>query len=614
MWFELQDYAGTTIATWGDESHAGDEGLEVVLEERKYGLVVHDADPEDVYSLKVGDEELGIEQKRYQPTVCNFLQDVYFESANGRSTLSIGICLKDGSLRELSTREFYVLPSKIGRENYSRMVADLQAVCRSLVNDLVGKSRHSMQWKNRLRSRVCRSREEDFRSVEKTWHDLLPLLDEIESSPARIVGGRPVLMACDRNRSMRNLRVMMKRGIDPRSPVAGRKCRLMRVALSEDTQEHRMIKGFLSVLSARLQKCREGLAGEISAIKGDKPFRFRRNSDGTPSLYETEDLPRLEKLGNYAKLVSRLQQEIAARMASDFWSGIGKSSDLPGIGQFGENKYYIHVAGIILAYLRNGFNYLPETGDDFTTKKTSRLYEQWLIVQIVSAFEACGLEIDTWDSVVQKSIDRQFGFDFKRNTCFSSRLSDDYEVCVRYEPWILPRDMITDHQEETLCHGGHADSFLSPDCVIELRQHVLGQQQTVYAVVLDAKYSRSPSPRMRESVSKYRRIRSSVGGCGVQVARQTWVVFIGPDNQNPGIYIDDEALTFLATEGPVDAESFESSGEYELIHGDIIVRPTTDMRGGTSTDTRGVALNEVVLDFIKGTLSYFRKIVVERRG
>ncbi len=136
-------------------------------------------------------------------------------------------------------------------------------------------------------------------------------------------------------------------------------------------------------------------------------------------------------------------------------------------------------------------------------------------------------------------------------------------------------------------------------------------------VALDAKYSRKPGTDMRSNVSKYAKIRSNDGRRGRQVTRQVWLVYPGGEETSQGVFVDDKAMEFLPSFGPVYADSNDSVEFDELITGDIVIRPNDldEMHGDLGTegkgDSRGIVLHKPVLDFVRGTLDYFRKRINE---
>ncbi|MBO5940517.1 MAG: hypothetical protein J6R18_04915 [Kiritimatiellae bacterium] len=612
MRFEVSGSDNIPIAAWSGIRY--ESSVVTVLELGKYGLVMYDAEPDSCYFLKVGEERIGVECRDFANCHC-FDRADYFESAYGRTVLSVMRECDDGATEIVTECEFYVVPSKIGNDNYKRMVADLQKVCQSLINDLIGKSRHGQDWNSAFRPFAFRSREEELTAIARTWTELAPRIEDISIAPISNAKLCRVMSSTGRNRSYRGVSAMMKLGIDPRNPNPGRMCPTFRIQESMNVSEHRLIKGFLQFVLLRLEQCRNGLDKDIQQIESDKRFRSRSAAPGERSLYEQEDIPRLSKLRNRSRDVEDLKGEIQKMLSADFWRGVPAELEYPEPQQFAEGICYIEIANIILRYLKNGFNTGDTYGDGFMTKKTSRMYEQWVLIQIVTALERCGLEIETWDTVIRRCVNSQFGLDFKKNTRFLAKLHGRYSVLVRYEPWILPRAMLAEHGEETLCHFGPQDSFWNPDFTIELLRRESDCFKTVYAIALDAKYSRRPSEEMRRGVLKYAKIRSVDGQHGHQVARQVWLVYPGGEAAVQGVFTDDDSIEFLPSFGPVYADSDDRVDFCEYVSGDVVVSPV--VAGGNPSEgevqapgnTKTVDVLPPIMDFIKGSLSYFRDYI-----
>ena len=610
MWFELQGPDNRPVVQWNGGKFGGE--TPIVSERGMFGLVVHDAPPDMRYALVVGEERIDAECRVFS-SCCELTKGMYFESAYAKTALAV-MRQKDGGVEEkVAECEFYVLPSKIGHENYQRMVCDLQGICRSLIIDLIGKSRHGQDWDDALPPILFRSREEELTAIRRTWSELTPLIEEISVDPASRTVLRRTFAAVGRNRSYRGIPAMMKKGIDPRNASPGRKCPVLRMSETVDIPEHRLIKGFMSFLLLRLKKCNAGVNGDISGIESEKKYRDRSPDQGEPSLFELEDLPRLKKLRRHARTIDELYGDVQERLSSDFWCDVPEEVEYPVPSQFSESVCYIGIANIILRYLKNSLNTGETVGEDFMTKKTSRMYEQWVLIQLVSAMERCGLDIETWDSVIRRSLNKQFGLDFKKNTRFFAKLDGLYSVLLRYEPWILPHNMLSMHEEETLCHFESNDSFWNPDFMIELVKRENGGLKTVYAVALDAKYSRMPGTDMRNSVSKYARIRSNDKRRGKQVTRQVWLIYPGDESMTQGVFVDDNAMDFLPSFGPVYSDSTEKVDFSDLITGDIVLRPndSVEIEGGVDGNSRGIIPRKAILDFVRGTLDYFRQYVRE---
>ena len=137
MMFELQGPDNRLVVQWGGGKFCGE--MPIVSEEDMFGLVIHNATPGSQYVIDVGEERIDAEC-RWFASACELEKGPYFESAYAKTVLAVMRRGEDRIVEKVAECEVYVLPSKIGHENYQQMVGDLQMVCRSLINDLIGKS------------------------------------------------------------------------------------------------------------------------------------------------------------------------------------------------------------------------------------------------------------------------------------------------------------------------------------------------------------------------------------------------------------------------------------------------------------------------------------------
>ena len=587
-----------------DESRFWDEGGgdgpsdEPVFEDRWYSVALFEYDRAGEYRVFVGDEEQHLETREFSNSL-EFERGVYFESASGATELSV-VHAKDGRSETVFKASLYVVPSKIGWANYKGMVADLQSVCRALVTDVTGKSTAGMG----APSRAWRTLEEELVAVSGACRRLKPILAEIERAPKSVMVIRKRIVHAGRARSRRAVAAMMKRGIDPTADGSeSRLCAVGRLAESRDIPEHRLLKAFLKLLRARLGSCRAGLAADVGRLEAERRYRSRTSVAGERSLYETEDLPRIRRLRERDAEAEGVQRWLDGELGGGFWSGVGESVFAPESTQFAENDYYLVAANIVLRYLRDLSHWGGTFGSGFRAKKSSRMYEQWVLVQLVAAFAECGLRVASWDEVVGRSVRGSFGFDFARNTTLSAPFGDGWGVSIRYEPWILPKDAAWRFPSESLCHFGGGN--WSPDIVVELKDP---SGRTRYAVAMDAKYSRRPTREMRESVLKYARIRTTEGRFGRRVARQVWLVYPGDGGRRRAFWLDDEAMYFSARSGVSYRDVDVPVEPAEQVFGELVAMPSE--RGGETAAPSeiGVRPKKAFLDFASGTLAYFRSL------
>ncbi len=569
-----------------------------VFEDRWYSLALYEYARAGVYKVFVGDEELKLASREFS-NFLEFERGVYFESASGATELSV-VYVKDGQETTVFKAALYVVPSKIGWSNYKGMVADLQSVCRALVTDIRGKSAAGGA---ATVGRAWRTLEEELLAVSSACRRLKPIVAEIQRAPKSAMVVRPTIVPAGRARSRRAVAAMMKRGIDPTAEGAeARLCAVGRLAESRDIPEHRLLKAFLKLMRARLASCRAGLEADVRRLEAERKYRSRTSVAGESSLYETEDLPRIRRLKERDAAAEGVQRWLDGELGGGFWAGVGEAVFAPESTQFAENDYYLEAANIVLRYLRDLSHWGGTFGSPFRAKKNSRLYEQWVLVQLVSAFAACGLDITSWDEVLGRSFGASFGIDFARNTTFSAPFGDGYEVVIRYEPWILPKEATWKFPGESLCHFGGGN--WSPDIVVELRD---GSGRALYALALDAKYSRRPTREMRESVLKYARIRTTDGRFGRRIARQVWLVYPGDGSRRRTFWLDDEAMYFSAHAGVSYRDTNIPIESIEQVFGELMALPS-EKADSAAASSAGLCPKTAFLDFASGTLAYFHHL------
>lgn len=592
---------------WYSDAPLAPDDVAPVFEDRWYSLLLADYDGTKTYCVKIGDETQKLQVHEFSNTL-EFSKGVYFESASGPTDLVLCETSEDGKEDRVVFRTtLYVVPSKIGWGNYKSMVQDLQAVCHALVTDIRGKSSKAVG-RGRGLGRAWRTHEEELDAVCGAIRRLRPLVREIRRSPKTSMQTVYGFARVDGCRSPKGVGTMMKRGIDPRQDTGSRRCRIGRVAESRDIAEHRLLKAFLKLVLMRVANCRAGLASEVRRLEAEGKYRTRTSRAGEQSLFESEDLPRIRRYRERDELAANVQGWLEAELADEFWADVREEVFSPESTQFAENEYYLQSADIILKYLRDTSHWGGTFASGMMTKKSSRMYEQWVLVQLVAAFERAGVAMTSWDEIMARSVDRQFGFDLGRNTQFRAQLSPGYELVIRYEPWIVPKEDRAQHPEETLCHFGKSSARWNPDIVIELVGVSGSARKTVYAIALDAKYSKRPTVEMRNNILKYARIRTTDGRYGRRVARQVWLVYPGLENRRRPFFIDDEAMCFSSASGVMYRDTNDTVEPAEQVFGEIVAIPGERSDGEETPTDIGVSPRDVFVDFASGTLAYLRSL------
>ena len=72
-------------------------------------------------------------------------------------------------------------------------------------------------------------------------------------------------------------------------------------------------------------------------------------------------------------------------LQNDFWQSISRFRQSSCTMQFSEGVAYRTAVNIIFQYLHNGYHQNPLFGSNFMTKKSSHIFEQWVLTQLVTS-------------------------------------------------------------------------------------------------------------------------------------------------------------------------------------------------------------------------------------
>ena len=250
----------------------------------------------------------------------------------------------------------------------------------------------------------------------------------------------------------------------------------------------------------------------------------------------------------------------------------------------------IQLKSLILNFINNGAVWIPDSGEDAVVKMTSRMYENWVFMRLVEAFRKLGLDFVAWEQMLGSEGESRFKIDFYRGLGFAAQLTARKWLLIRYEPWILPRNKASE-KKETVFRGGEVEVPWSPDILIECLLEHNGIYQTIYAIVIDCKYTRKIKGHHWDAVSKYLEIRSM--GTKRQVVKQLWIAYPG---DNATITCEDPALSF--------SKEVPTCGVQESIIGKIHALPC-----GSEFENAGSgisAISDVFNLFASGTARFLR--------
>lgn len=514
-----------------------------VYEQEDYGFCLEDREPGLIYALWTGDVrlELGgradpLEQAASigKPFGSRVLwQDgKYFDGARGRVQIRL-CCGRNSHTEEEPDWEdrvlwpVYVVSTKITEESFETMFDELRSLAGGLLFDLVSKATMALRTGNKGESPVWHySSQLELRLLEQLWENLSSALYVIFNDPWTQLAPVSRMAFCYGSEKFeaRALSTLALKGIDPRSRYTIKPFHAHRRVLRENFKiiEHKIIAGFLCFLLERLQDCRLNIKRHASSIEEDRPYRQLPSSAGA-SLYDTIDIPKLKKLGYAMKRVNILEGQIRAALASDCLRGITQCLSYPDTPVFRNVESYYRVGSIIQKYLNSALIVLAE-GDEERLKSTSRLYEQWVFVQIAAAFKKVGLACISREGMLNRVRRYRYTLDIDRGASLTFSAPGGWHIVVRYEPWILPKG-VAEQRRDTVYRASRHIAW-SPDILIEFSAEQKTNTTAVgpsveYAVVIDAKYTMFVTKNHRQAVEKYLDIRATANQR--QVVRQVWV-------------------------------------------------------------------------------------------
>jgi hypothetical protein len=428
------------------------------------------------------------------------------------------------------------------------MVQDLGGLAAGLVFDLVSKSWRGLTFGDARVGIANRSSHLELLILERVWLTIAPALRDLESGAVGGLRARREFRRCwgDRRLTARTIEGLVRAGTDPRRRLVQRPFTAIEERLEEhsDTVEHRAIAGFLRFLAMRARWCRGSALDQIRAVERDRRFRDQRVREG-PTLYELEDRPRIERLAAAADRAENLERILLNAETLPFLQGVRPVLALQETPVFAHVAPYRRLYQTMFRYLTSSL-LLLDTGSEERVKATSRMYEQWVLLQIVSAFSRAGLRCSGGESIVRQVTAERFTLDIDRGAQLTFDGKHGQRVKVRYEPWILSREEAT-AKGDTVYQGRSKAAPWCPDILVEVGSggHPLSPEFVVeYAFVVDAKYTRYIKPKSWHETEKYREIRSVKDRR--QVVKQIWLAH--PD-VGAGIIPRDPSVTWGAA-GP----------------------------------------------------------------
>jgi hypothetical protein len=600
--FALVDHRQQIIAEWPFSMYSEFNKTvpverKVVSEKGKYSFLIKEAPSDCDFEISIGDmstDQLGLNTNQGQLNEFSYrrfkndiywVEGVYFESARGVTPISVRVHFAG----ELSWREFglyfvYVQPTKLGETRYESMANDLHALSAGLLLDLLGKSKRNYE---KVVSRLgisYRSKESELKAIEILWDRLSPVLHRISDSPcvrtiphmisSRFWEAEPIC-----NKTLKYLMVHgismgeLHQGLRVKAPV-------LKPRTDINIAEHQILLAFLLFLKRRLMDCRRAISKHIEAIESDRRYREISIANG-PSLYQTVDCPRLDRLRGSSRQAEHLQSLIFSAIQLPMFQGVNPRMVSPRAHEFQQSNLYRATRIYMSQYLTEASIWMGDGIGDATLKLTSRMYEQWVFIRLVDAFRRCNINLEPWHEVIRNSIDNRFTIDVDRGLTFCGNISISKQLRITYEPWVVS-EAEAKLKGSGVCRGGEVTAPWCPDILIECLESSGDKSHVVYAIVVDCKYTMQRMSYHLDSVRKYLQIRAT--DTGRQIVHQVWVAL---PSEPSGITCDDPNIIFTDN-GPSCQHSDTFTGQLSLVPDKLICD------------------YDMFTQFAEGTLAYLR--------
>jgi len=487
----------------------------------------------------------------------------------------------------------FVNATKLSEDRYNVMVAQLRALAAGLVFDLYSKMFRSLQFAESAGAVSSRSSQVELRLLERLWASLAPALQEVTADPVtQISVSRGVRPSWGGERlGQRTGARLADAGLDPRRPGAPRPFPAYGERFTETpkTLEHGIILGLLRFLEQRAADCAGGVRGHVEGIEADRALR-QRGPVGVKSLYETEDLPRLQRLRASLAQADRLRRRIRAAQGAGPWRGLQPSFRFPTTPVFEHVRPYRLIRDEVRRYLRSNL-LVVDDGLEERVKSTSRLYEQWVFFQLAAAFRRAGLRCQQNEGVLRRSHLFRFTLEMDRGARLLFLTADGRAVGLRFEPWVSPLHAAAERGDD-YCHGMHGEAAWSPDVLIEFLDGPGPAANVQYAVVVDAKYTARIREHHWADTSKYMHIRAT--RTRRQVVKQLWLAW--PD-ERAGLTPRDAAVAWTP-DGPDCPRDETVQGVLGAVPPPRLPDDTGEEEGWISTPV------PTVMAFVVGLLTY----------
>lgn len=537
---------GNPIASVALGNGNGHEEILPVTELQEHGFELEHREEDTEYGIWLGDIEAGQAPTRNDQSASTvgiarsrfvYWDDAfYFEGARGVVSVKLRSrpSLKQEPWQDRAAVAVLVTSSKLSQERYESMLTQMSRLAAGLVLDLISKSARSTKFSLLSPHTRIRTSAVELRILETTWPVVAASLEQIARRPATRLSRESHTRSCWGSERLEtgSLLSLARNGIDPRTDPTSLpfQAQVPRMKENVDTFEHRVISGMLDLLLSRTRDCHSNLMRHILALKQDRVWRDRPVRGGR-SLFATEDVPRLEQLEQRRTQARALIKQLMQARRMEPFTNLKGRLDLTQTPVFANVEPYRKIRHQMIRFLRSGL-VIVEEGIEERIKSTSRLYEQWVFLQIVAAFRSAGLSCASQLGILHSSQKFRFTLDLDRGARATFVAPDGRSVIVRYEPWVKPRESAVQNRD-SVYRGTTGANAWSPDILIEFLTNpseVGTAPRIEYGVIVDAKYTRVIRDDHWNSTSKYLEIRAT--GTDAQIIRQQWLAFPGTQSHS----------------------------------------------------------------------------------
>lgn len=483
----------------------------------------------------------------------------YFESARGETAVRLFGRTTAGTWRARAELRVVVAPDKLGEERYQAMYDALSRLAAGFVYDLVSKSVRRLDLGAGAAGIATGSAQVRLRFLAGIWRETATLLRAIQRDPVRSLRRSVTRRQLWGSEALRERTLL-----DLASAGASRGAMALPVPAvtdelveSTNTVEHRVMAGFMRMLSSRIADCSADAEATVGAVQADRTL-FRAHA--------AEDLfsIRLERLREAIDQASTLREDIGATLRRSFFRSLALDATIRRTPVFENVPTYRALWAVMQRFLRHAA-FVVDSGSSERVKATWRMYEQWIFFQVAAALHDLGGRCEEHVGVLQQRSRYRFTLDLDAGSRLSFVAPDGTPIVLTYEPLIFSLNDAK-ARRDSLFRGRTGEMPWTPDILVEVLEGrpAPGDVPRVrYAFVIDAKYSRRIEQHHWTRVEKYKEIRSVATQS--QVVRHVWLAF---PSDAVGVEPRDEFVTWT-TQGP-------STPPDETVFGTVGVLPDAD--------------------------------------